>query len=97
MPVLLSSCYIFFPSLFFRISLSFFASPQLFIIITVSLLSLGAILIASANACDGSKDGYIFSNRVTNRCASSASSSVALVYLARLASFKKQCIGEIPG
>jgi hypothetical protein len=48
------------------IALSFLASPQLFTQITVSLLSLGVILIASANACDGSKEGDKSSNSETN-------------------------------
>ena len=64
---------------------------------TVSLLNLGAILIASAKAWLGSSDGEIFSNFETSLYALRASSSVAEVYLARFVSFKKQCIAEIPG
>ena len=48
-----------FPNFAFRISLSFFASPQEFTIIIVSLLNLGAIFIASANAWLGSKLGIL--------------------------------------
>ena len=45
--------------------LSFKESPQLFTIITSEDFNLGAILIASAKACDGSKEGEISSNLVT--------------------------------
>ena len=47
-------------------SLSFKESPQLFTIITFEDFNFGASRIASANACDGSKDGEIFSNLETN-------------------------------
>jgi hypothetical protein len=60
-------------------NLSFKESPQLFTTITVEEFNLGAILIASANACDGSKEGEIFSNLVTISKAANASSSVAEV------------------
>ncbi len=82
---------------FFKISLSLYESPQLLHIIIVSLLNLGAILIASAKACAGSKLGDIDSSSVTNLYAFNASSSLAYVYLALPASFKKQCIGLTPG
>ena len=59
--------------------------------------NLGAILIASANAWLGSKLGFKFSYLVTNWYAFNASSSLAAVYLALLASFKKQWSGETPG
>ena len=58
------------------ISLSFFASPHELTMIIVSLLNLGAILIASANAWLGSRLGFKFSYLVTITCASRASSSV---------------------
>ena len=63
----------------------------------MSLLNLGAILIASANAWAGSSDGLTFSNLETNLKAARASSSVAEVYLALFESFKRQCNGETPG
>ena len=65
----------------------------------MSLLNLGAILIASAKACAGSSDGltFSFSNFEISFKASRASSSVAEVYLALLESFKRQCNGETPG
>ena len=47
-------------------SLSFKLSPHELTIITSEDFNLGAILIASANACEGSKDGEIFSNFYTN-------------------------------
>ena len=43
-------------------SLSLMLSPQEFTIITSEDFNLGAILIASAKACEGSKDGDMFSN-----------------------------------
>ena len=78
-------------------SLSLRLSPHELTIITSEDFNLGAILIASAKACEGSKDGEIFSNLETNWEAYKASSSLADVYLALLASFKKQCRGDIPG
>ena len=71
-------------------SRSFLASPHELTIIIVSLLNLGAILIASANAWLGSKLGLSFSNFVTSLYAFSASSSVAYVYLALFVSLRKQ-------
>ena len=41
-------------------------SPQEFTIITSDDFNLGASLIASANACDGSSDGEIFSSFETS-------------------------------
>ena len=41
-------------------------SPQEFTTITSEDFNLGAILIASAKACEGSRDGEIFSNLETN-------------------------------
>ena len=72
-------------------------SPQEFTIITSELSNLGANLIASAKACEGSNDGEIFSSFETNLYALSASSSLAEVYLALFVSFRKQCKGDIPG
>ena len=46
-------------------SLSLMLSPK-FTIITSEDFNLGAILIASAKACEGSKDGDMFSNLETN-------------------------------
>ena len=60
-------------------------------------LSLGAIFIASAKECAGSKLGEISSSSVTSLYAEKASSSVAKVYLALPTSFKKQWIGEHDG
>ena len=77
--------------------MSFRLSPQEFTIITSEDFNLGAILIASAKACDGSKDGEIFSNLETNLYAFKASSSLADVYLALFASLRKQCNGDMPG
>ena len=54
------------PNLALIISLSFKESPQLFTIITSEDFNFGAIFIASANACDGSSDGEIFSNLDTS-------------------------------
>ena len=71
-------------------SRSFLASPHELTIIIVSLLNLGAILIASANAWLGSKLGLSFSNFVTSLYAFNASSSVAYVYLALFVSLRKQ-------
>ena len=78
-------------------SLSFFASPQEFTITIVSLVNLGDILIALANAWLGSKLGFKLSNFVTNLYAFNASSSVAYVYIALFVSLRKQCIGLTPG
>ena len=72
-------------------------SPQELTIITSVLSNLGANLIASAKACEGSSEGEIFSSLETNLYALSASSSLAEVYLALFASFRKQCKGDIPG
>ena len=72
-------------------------SPQEFTIITSELSHLGANLIASAKACECSSDGEISSSHETNLYALSASSSLAEVYLALFASFRKQCKGDIPG
>ena len=47
-------------------SLSLMLSPQELTTITSDDFNLGAILIASAKACEGSKDGEIFSNLETN-------------------------------
>ena len=47
-------------------SLSLILSPQELTIITSEVFNFGAILIASANACEGSNDGEIFSNLETN-------------------------------
>ena len=47
-------------------SLSFNESPQLLTIIILAELNLGAILKASAKACEGYKDGDKFSNLETN-------------------------------
>ena len=47
-------------------SLSFRLSPHEFTIITSDDFNFIANLIASANACDGSKDGEIFSSFETN-------------------------------
>ena len=47
-------------------SLSLRLSPHEFTMITSEDFNLGAILIASAKACEGSKDGEIFSNLETN-------------------------------
>ena len=47
-------------------SLSLRLSPHELTMITSEDFNLGAILIASANACEGSKDGEIFSNLETN-------------------------------
>ena len=66
-------------------------SPQEFTIITSELCILGANLIASAKACEGSSDGEIFSSLETNLYALSASSSLADVYLALFESLRKQC------
>ena len=41
-------------------------SPQEFTTITSDDLNLGAILIASAKACEGSSEGEIFSSFETN-------------------------------
>ena len=46
-------------------SLSLSESPQLFTIIISDEFNFGAIRIASANACDGSSEGEIFSNLET--------------------------------
>ena len=54
------------PNFCLIISLSFILSPQELTTITSEDFNLGAILIASANACEGSKDGEIFSNLETN-------------------------------
>ena len=54
------------PNLFLIISLSLKLSPQELTIITSEDFNLGAILIASAKACEGSKDGEIFSNLETS-------------------------------
>ena len=48
------------------ISLSLRLSPQELTMITSEDLNFGAIRIASANACDGSRDGEIFSSLDTN-------------------------------
>ena len=72
-------------------------SPQEFTTITSEDFNLGAILIASANACEGSNDGDIFSILDTCSKALKASSSLADVYLALFVSLRKQCKGEIPG
>ena len=77
---------------------SFAESPHESTQITVSLLKPGAIFIASANACDGSKLGLTKpSILLTNWKALIASSSVADVYLALSVSLRKQCSGETPG
>ena len=47
-------------------SLSLILSPQEFTTITSDDFNLGAILIASAKACEGSSDGEIFSNFETS-------------------------------
>ena len=47
-------------------SLSLMLSPQELTIIISDDFNLGAILIASAKACEGSKDGEMFSNFDTN-------------------------------
>ena len=47
-------------------SLSFKESPQLSTINISELLNFGAIRIASAKACEGSKEGEMFSNLETN-------------------------------
>ena len=47
-------------------SLSLRLSPHEFTTITSEDFNFGAILIASAKACEGSKDGEIFSNLETN-------------------------------
>ena len=47
-------------------SLSLILSPQELTTIILEGFNLGAILIASAKACEGSKDGEIFSNLETN-------------------------------
>ena len=78
-------------------SLSFSESPQLSTTMHVDPSNLGAIFIASANACAGSRLGEISSRSLTNLKASRASSSVADVYLALPLSFKKQCIGLTEG
>ena len=54
------------PNLFLIISLSFKLSPQELTTIISEDFNLGAILIASAKACEGSSDGEIFSNLETN-------------------------------
>ena len=46
-------------------NLSFKESPQLFTTITTEEFNLGASLMASAKACDGSKEGEISYNLVT--------------------------------
>ena len=66
-------------------------SPHEFTIITSVQSNLGASLIASAKACEGSSEGEIFSSLETNLYALSASSSLAEVYLALFASLRKQC------
>ena len=77
---------------------SFAESPQESTTIIVSLLNLGAILIASANACEGSSEGLTKpSFLLTNWKASIASSSLAEVYLALPVSFRKQWSGLTPG
>ena len=48
------------------ISLSLMLSPQEFTIITSELFNLGANLIASAKACEGSSEGEIFSSFETS-------------------------------
>ena len=68
-------------------------SPQEFTIITSELSNLGANLIASAKACEGSSDGEIFSSLETNLYAFSASSSLAEVYLALLCPLKNNVKG----
>ena len=78
-------------------SLSLMLSPQEFTTITSEDFNLGAILIASANAWEGSKDGDIFSILDTCSKAFKASSSLADVYLALFVSLRKQCKGEMPG
>ena len=72
-------------------------SPQELTIITSVLSNLGANLIASANACEGSSEGEIFSSFETNLYALNASSSLAEVYRALFVSLRKQCRGDIPG
>ena len=54
------------PNFCLIISLSLMLSPQELTTIISEDLNLGAILIASAKACEGSKDGEIFSNLETN-------------------------------
>ena len=54
------------PNLCLIISLSLRLSPQELTIIISEDFNFGAILIASANACEGSRDGEIFSNLETN-------------------------------
>ena len=48
------------------ISLSLMLSPHELTIITSEDFNLGAILIASAKACEGSNEGEIFSSIDTN-------------------------------
>ena len=79
------------------ISLSLRLSPHEFTIIISEDFNFGASLIASAKACEGSREGEIFSNFETNLYALSASSSLAEVYLALFVSLRKQCNGEMPG
>ena len=71
-------------------SLSLRLSPQLLTTITLDSSSFGAILIASAKECAGSKLGEISSSSVTSLYAEKASSSVATVYLALPTTYKKQ-------
>ena len=71
--------------------------PDTLTIITLSLSSFGARLITSASACELSIAGIIPSVLVNRSKASTASSSVALTYSARFASFRNECSGPIPG
>ena len=71
-------------------SLSLRLSPQLLTTIIFDPSSFGAIFIASAKKCAGSKLGEISSSSVTSLYAEKASSSVAKVYLALPTSFNKQ-------
>ena len=54
-------------------------------------------MITSASACELSIAGIIPSVLVNRSKASTASSSVALTYSARFASFRNECSGPIPG